>query len=279
MGDGDLRARLKACPSPGGGYDLSGVDPASTPMVSSRRVAERQLDGRLGRRLAAHHDVVYANQDASVLVVLQGLDASGKNGTIKHVISRMNPAAVRVASFKAPTPVEERHHFLWRIRQQLPDPGELVVFDRSHYEDLVVPLATGELDDVALKKRVRDVNRFEQELVANSTVVIKCLLHISYDEQRERFLRRLRRDDKRWKFNEGDLDTRDRWTAFQAAYGSVVASTATADAPWYVVPSDHKWYRNWAVARIIADSLADLGLRYPQPDIDVDAMRERLNAA
>lgn len=279
MGDGDLRTRLKLCPSPGGVFDLAGVDPASTPMVASRRVAERELGGHLGKRLADYQDVLSANQSTSVLVVLQGLDASGKSGTIKHVFSGMNPAAVRVASFKPPSREEERHHFLWRIRKQLPDPGELVVFDRSHYEDLVVPLASGEIDPVALNKRVREVNRFEQESVASSTVVIKCFLHISYDEQRERFLRRLKRDDKRWKFNEDDLDTRDRWSVFLASYGSVLATTSTADAPWFVIPADHKWFRNWAVARIIADSLADLGLNYPQRDIDVAAMMERLDSA
>jgi PPK2 family polyphosphate:nucleotide phosphotransferase len=272
----DLRARLLARPHSNGRLELAAVDPSATPMAGSRERADRQLAEKLGDRLSDLHDLMYANKETKVLVVLQGLDGSGKNGTIRHVVSKMNPAAVRVASFKEPTPNEEEHHFLWRIRQQLPEPGELVVFDRSHYEDLIVPLVTGEFERDQIEQRIHEVNEFENELVDDSTVVIKCLLHLSFDEQRERFLRRLRRNDKRWKFSEGDLDTRDRWSDFLAAYGEVTGATTTSVAPWYVIPSDHKWYRNWAVARIIAETLDDLSLTYPQPDIDVAAMRHRL---
>ncbi len=277
MDERDLRPCLLARPNPHNRLELASIDPAGTPMAGSRDTAERQLARTLGDRLSKLHDLVYANKDTRVLLVLQGLDGSGKNGTIRHVVSKMNPAGVRVASFKAPTPDEEEHHFLWRIRQQLPEPGELVVFDRSHYEDLIVPLVAGEVDQEEVEKRIDEVNQFENDLVDDSVVVIKCLLHLSYDEQRKRFLRRLRRDDKRWKFSEGDLDTRDRWADFQAAYGDVAGSTSTAVAPWYVIPADHKWYRNWAVARIIVGTLRDLHLTYPQPDLDVAAMRRRLS--
>ena len=278
----DLRPHLLAQPNPNDRVELAAIDTSGTPCMKSRKMAERQLAGALGDELSAMMDMVNANRDVAghgskVLLVLQGLDGSGKNGTIRHVASKIDPATVRVASFKEPTENEEEHHFLWRIRQELPEPGQMVIFDRSHYEDLIVPLVSCDLDRAEIDQRIDEVNQFEEELVDDSTVVVKCLLHLSYAEQRSRFLRRLRRDDKRWKFAVSDLDTRDQWAQFQAAYGEIAGATSTSVAPWYVIPSDHKWYRNWAVASIIVETLRDLDLSYPQPDLDIEALRQRLS--
>lgn len=279
MGDVRRDLRLAVGEQP---FDLASVDPAATPHAPSvagsrdKHAALDELHGELGTRLGELHDLLIANDSNSVLLVLQGLDASGKSGTVRHVMSKLNPAGVRVTSFKAPTEEEAAHHFLWRIRKELPDAGEVVVFDRSHYEDLIVPLATGELDAGDVADRAREVNDFEHELVSSGTVVVKCLLHLSYDEQRDRLLRRLERPDKRWKFDEGDLDTRAAWDDFQAAYGRVASLTSTEHAPWHVIPADRKWYRNWAVANILADTLDDFGLTYPEPELDIAGLRRRL---
>ncbi len=256
---------------------LSGYDAASTELIGGKSEANAQL-AKMQQKLFDAHDVLFASKQQSVLLVLQGLDCSGKNGTIKHVVIALNPAGVRIASFKEPTDEEEEHHFLWRHRQELPEPGELSVFDRSHYEDLIVPLALNTSDESEVDKRIEEVNEFEKELVEGGTTIIKCLLHLSYDEQRERFLRRLRRDDKRWKFSLGDLETRRKWDEFQAAYGTVIAATSTELCPWYVIPSDHKWYRNWAIAQLLLGTLDSMGLAYPQPEFDLETIRAELAA-
>lgn len=256
-------------------FTLAGHNPAATPLMDDKSDAKAALKD-LRDELFDLHELMFANEDRSVLLVLQGTDGSGKNGTIKHVVSALNPAGVSVASFTEPTEEEQQHHFLWRVEQEMPLPGHLAVFDRSHYEDLLVPLATGELTPDDIEKRMEDVRAFEQGLIENGTTVIKCLLHLSYDEQRERFLRRLRRPDKRWKFNVDDLETRRLWDDYQRAYGWVVAQTATDAASWYVVPADHKWYRNWAVASLLAETWRDWNLEYPQPDLDLAALQASL---
>jgi PPK2 family polyphosphate:nucleotide phosphotransferase len=259
-----------------GSFTLAGWLPDATPLIDSKGSAKEELV-ELGERLFDLHEMMFAGKDRSVLLVLQGSDASGKNGTIKHVLRHVNPAGLRVASFEEPTEEERRHHFLWRIREEVPGPGMIGVFNRSHYEDVLVPLAEGSDDD--LDSRFDDIRAFEEELHESGIIVVKCLLHISYDEQRQRFLRRLRREDKRWKFAESDLETRRLWDEYQLAYGEVVARSNWEHAPWYVVPADHKWYRNWAVARLLVDTLEGLNLAYPQPDLDLETLRERLEAA
>ncbi len=257
---------------------LDGYSTTDTPFVDDKSEAEDDLEDNLPDLLFDAHELLFAEAERSVLLVLQGTDCSGKNGTIKHVVIHMNPAGVRTASFTEPTDEEEEEHFLWRHRQQLPNPGQLGVFDRSHYEDVLVPVVEGELIGDDLQERYDEINAFEQELTDEGTTVVKCLLHISYDEQRERFLRRLRRDDKRWKFSESDLDDRQKWSDYQAAYGAAVAATTTDSAPWYIIPSDHKWYRNWAIAHLLLAVLGDMGASYPQPDFDLDDLRRRLEA-
>lgn len=248
----------------------------ATPGVRNRAEAEKSLRKQLQPKLADLHDRLMAAGQHGVLVVLQGLDGSGKSGTVKHVGASLNPTGLSVASFKEPDPAEEAEHFLERIRRQLPEPGTITFFDRSHYEDAIVPRSIGELDDDEFQQRLEEIRSFEVELAHAGIVVVKCLLHISYDEQRERFLRRLRRPDKQWKFSESDLDTRDNWSPLQAAYAGVIGPTSIDVAPWFVVPADHKWYRNWAVASILAEHLEALGSDYPPLDGDIEAFRARL---
>lgn len=270
-----IRKLLQARPIDGS-FTLDSEDPAATPLVDSKSQAKNELD-EIGEALFDLHEMMFANEDRAVLLVLQGTDASGKNGTIKHVINRVNPAGVVITEFGPPTEEEAEHHFLWRIRPAVPPAGKLGVFARSHYEDVIVPLAEGAEDAAEIESRFEDIAQFESELTASGIQVVKCLLNMSYDEQRERFLRRLRRHDKRWKFGEGDIATRRNWDAYQMARGETVARTSTDDEPWYIIPADHKWYRNWAIAKILVETFEDMDLSYPKPDLDLEALREALD--
>ncbi len=269
-----LNVELQATPIEGS-FTLAGYDAGATPGVSSKSDAQRALT-ELREELFDLHELMMAGQERSVLLVLQGTDASGKNGTIKHVVSAVNPAGLSVSSFTEPTEEEQEHDFLWRIRKAAPAPGSLAVFDRSHYEDLLIPLAHHSADAGEIDRMAKEIMAFEEGLVESGTVIVKCLLNISYDEQRRRFLRRLRRPDKRWKFAESDIETRRMWDEFQNAYGEMVTRTNWDIAPWYVVPADNKWYRNWAIATLLVEQLRSLNLAYPQPDLDLDALREML---
>ena len=273
----NLREELRARPIDGV-LNLAGYSTDATTGAPSKSKAKKLLEGDMADDLFDAHELVFAEEERSVLLVLQGLDCSGKNGTIKHVVISMNPAGVRVASFQAPTKEEQEQHFLQRCKDELPKPGQLGVFDRSYYEDAIVPMALSTLDEKTIAKRIKEINEFEKKLVDDGTVVVKCLLNISFDEQRERFLRRLRRDDKRWKFSAADVETRTKWNDFLSAYGNVVAQTCPDHAPWYVIPADRKWYRNWAIGTILLDTFADMGASYPQPDFDIAALQERLEA-
>lgn len=270
-----LRKLLAADPVDGA-FTLASRDSSVTPLTDSKKQAKNELD-EMGERLFDLHEMMFAGEQRSILLVLQGTDASGKNGTIKHVINRVNPAGVSSAEFAVPTDEEAEHHFLWRIRPEVPTPGKLAVFSRSHYEDVIIPLAEQSEDDAEIDSRFDDIADFEAELTKSGVAVVKCLLNISYDEQRERFLRRLRRPDKRWKFAEADLETRRNWDSYQMAAGETVARSSTDDEPWFVIPADHKWYRNWAIAKILLEVLDDMDLSYPEPDLDLDSLREALD--
>lgn len=271
----ELHAELRARPVDGV-VNLAGYEPSSTPLFSgSKGDAKDELE-KMQEKLFDAHELLFAEEERSVLLVLQGLDASGKNGTIKHVVIAMNPAGVRTSSYKKPTKEEQEQHFLDRFRLHLPAPGQLGVFDRSYYEDAIVPSVLETCSQDEVDQRIGEIKTFEEELADNGTTIVKCLLHISFDEQRERFLRRLRRDDKRWKFSEGDIDTRRLWNDFQAAYGTVIGETTTDEAPWFVIPADHKWYRNWIIAKLLLATFDSLGAAYPQPDLDLDALHRRL---
>jgi PPK2 family polyphosphate:nucleotide phosphotransferase len=211
-----------------------------------------------------------------VLLVLQGMDTSGKGGVIRHVAGMINPLGLWVASFKKPTPQERRHHFLWRIERQVPEPGRIGVFDRSHYEDVLVPRIERLVPAAEWRKRFGEINVFENGLAGSGVTIVKCFLHISADEQRQRLLARLDNPAKRWKYDPADLDVRAKWGEYQHAYAEVLEQCGTEAAPWHIIPSDRKWYRNWAVARLLLETLRDLAPRFPEPTYDVEAERARL---
>jgi PPK2 family polyphosphate:nucleotide phosphotransferase len=229
-----------------------------------------------GEQLASLQERLFAESNRMLLLVLQGIDTSGKDGTIKHVIGEINPLGCKIKSFKKPTPEEAKHHFLWRIRRVLPEPGQIGVFGRSHYEDVIVPRVHGGLTDRDIDRRYADIARFEAGLIEGSTTIVKCFLHISFEEQRRRLLDRLEDPDKRWKFNAADLDERELWPHYQDTFREVVRRSSYEAAPWYVIPSDRKWYRNWAVGRILLETLTEMAPEYPRPALDIPALKARL---
>jgi PPK2 family polyphosphate:nucleotide phosphotransferase len=222
-------------------------------------------------RIADLQARLYAEESRGVLVVLQGIDAAGKDSTVKHVFSGTNPQGVRVYTFKEPTPEEAAHDFLWRYHQDAPSRGMIHVFNRSHYEDVLVVRVKGLIEEERWRSRYDSINDFERMLARERTVIVKFFLHISKDAQLERFRERLEREDKHYKFSANDVRERRNWDAYQAAYEDAVGFTSTPWAPWYVIPSDHKWYRNLVVARIVCGTLESMNPRWPSPDADLEA--------
>ncbi len=212
----------------------------------------------------------------SVLLVLQGMDTSGKGGTIGTVAGAVDPLGLHIAAFKRPTPQELEHDFLWRIEKQLPGPGQLGVFDRSHYEDVLIGRVRELADAAEIERRYDAINAFERAYVEGGGTIVKCLLHIDRDVQQERLQARLDDPTKHWKFNLGDLDEREVWDEYQRAYDIVLQRCSTDVAPWFVVPSGRKWYRNWAVATLLLEHLRSLDLTWPEADFDVAAAKRRL---
>jgi PPK2 family polyphosphate:nucleotide phosphotransferase len=245
------------------------------PGVKDRDEADA-LEAEDQEALESLQDRLFAEGRRAVLLVLQGMDTSGKSGVIKHVGRALNPHGVNVKGFKAPSEEEKAHDFLWRIRRALPAFGQVGIFDRSHYEDVLVVRVHGWVPEDVWERRYDAINRFESELTEFGTTVIKCMLHISYDYQRERLLARLEDPEKRWKFREGDIEERRLWPAYQEAYADAVRRCRTDAAPWYVVPADRRWYRKWAVGRILVETLKEMKLEYPQPDYDIEALKARL---
>jgi PPK2 family polyphosphate:nucleotide phosphotransferase len=268
---------------PAGPVELDGFDPRATPGFDGGKAEAEAERAALADQLGELQEQLYADGrtggSRSVLLVLQGMDTSGKGGTIKHVVGQVDPAGVRVAQFGKPTDEEREHDFLWRIRRQLPAAGRLGAFDRSHYEDVVTVAVQGLIDDETRERRIDDINRFEAELVDAGTLLVKCFLLISRDEQRERLLARLDDPTKHWKYDPGDLDSRARWDGYVGAYAHALERTNTEVAPWHVVPADRKWFRNWAVTHILIEQLETLGLRWPAATFDVEAERARLLAS
>jgi PPK2 family polyphosphate:nucleotide phosphotransferase len=269
-----VRELLRVDPG-AGSTALAGIDPSSTPGVKGKSKAKAAF-ARDAEALADWQERLYAEERRSVLLVLQGMDASGKDGTVKHVIGAMNPQGCRITTFKAPTAEELRHHFLWRVRRALPPPRHVGIFNRSHYEDVLIVRVHGLVAKGVWGKRYDEINRFEEKVAESGTVIVKVMLHISFDEQRERLLARLDDPTKRWKFNPDDLAERARWTEYQQAYEDVLERCSTEVAPWYVVPADRKWYRNWAVTRLLIETLEHMAPQYPEPTLDVDPLKARL---
>jgi PPK2 family polyphosphate:nucleotide phosphotransferase len=269
-----VRAQLALEPGP---VVLAGYDTAARPTGSGKKRTEL---ARLARDLPGLQERLWAESTAGgarrVLLVLQGIDTAGKGGVTEHGVGMCGPIGVQYTAFKKPTPEELEHDFLWRIRPKLPGPGVIGVFDRSHYEDVLVPRVHRLIPDSELATRYDQINEFEAELAAAGTTVIKCYLHISYDTQRERLLARLDKPDKQWKFNEDDITERGRWSDYIAAFEAMLHNCNSPAAPWYVVPSDSKKYRNWAVGELLRETLEELDPQYPRPDLDVEELRRRL---
>ena len=237
-------------------------------------------ESELERETARHSDrisdlqrILYADARYAVLIILQGRDASGKDGTIRKVFSSVNPQGCTVASFKLPSDLERQHDFLWRVHHEVPARGMIGIFNRSHYEDILVPRVQRTVPRKVWSARYGQINDFEAMLSANSVVILKFLLHISRDEQKTRLVERLTNTTKNWKFRAGDLDDRKRWDAFTKAYHGILANTSTKAAPWYIVPADDKAVRNLLIARTIADRLDRLRLRFPPADPSIVGMK------
>jgi PPK2 family polyphosphate:nucleotide phosphotransferase len=263
--------------------DLAAIDPRGRPAGPADKDAAAEAMVELGARLDQLQEALYAEATGggrrSLLLVLQGMDTSGKGGVIRHVAGLVNPQGLQIAAFKRPTQEELRHDFLWRIRKQVPVPGRIGVFDRSHYEDVLVVRVNGLVREAVWRDRYRLINEFEAELAARGTTVVKCMLHISPQEQAERLLARLDDPNKHWKYNPGDLDARAKWSEYQQAYADALRECDTDTAPWYVIPADRKWYRNWAVTSVLAETLTEMAPAYPPSHLDVDAERARIAAS
>ncbi|GAA1808831.1 polyphosphate kinase 2 family protein [Nocardioides hankookensis] len=268
---------------PSGTVDLDAIPTDATPGFSGKKSDGKAQLFALGPELADLQERLFAEGRATgshrrVLLVLQGMDTSGKGGTLKHTVGLVDPQGVRISSFKAPTKEELAHDFLWRIRKALPQAGYVGVFDRSHYEDVLIARVNELAAPEEIERRYDAINEFERELVEDGTVVLKCMLHISKDTQRERLLARLDNPEKYWKYEPGDLDSRARWDDYRAAYAVALERTHTEHAPWHVVPSDRKWFRNLAVGQLLLAALRGMDLGWPPADFDVDAERARLLA-
>lgn len=273
MGTGRVREALRARRD-----KEFGVKPGDYPIgPTSKSNAAKQLS-TTAERLDRQQEALYASASQSVLLVLQGMDTSGKGGTVRHACGLVNPQGLHIRSFKKPTKAELRHDFLWRIRKALPTPGMIGVFDRSHYEDVLVARVDSLVKPDVWEARYDQINSFEQELADSGVTIIKCFLHISPDEQRKRLIARLERPQKHWKYNPADLDARSKWDDYQAAYAEALARCDSDAAPWYVVPSDHKWYRNWAVSQLLLETLEEMDPQFPEPDFDVKEELKRVKA-
>ena len=247
-------------------FDLAAIDPHAKPFSSGDKAADQAAVDALASDIDRLQDMLFADRRFKVLVVLQGTDTSGKDGTIRGVFAKTSALGVRTAAWKAPSEEERAHDFLWRIHQKAPAAGEIVIFNRSHYEDVLVPVVKGWIKPEETAQRFAQINDFERLLVESGTVVLKFLLHISKEEQRERLQDRLDDPAKHWKFAVGDLEERTRWDAYQQAYGEAVGATGTPWAPWTIVPADSKTHRNLMIATVVKQSLEALNLRYPPGD-------------
>jgi PPK2 family polyphosphate:nucleotide phosphotransferase len=254
---------------PGTPFKMADRDPADTGGAPGDKKATREATAELLEHLMDLQERLYAEARQTLLVVLQAMDAGGKDGTVKHVFAGTNPQGVRVTSFKAPTPDELARDFLWRVHAAVPPHGYIGIFNRSHYEDVLVVRVHELVEESVWRRRYRHINHFEALLHDANVRVVKLFLHISPEEQAERLQKRLDDPTKRWKFNPGDLAERKRWDDYTAAYEEAIARTSTENAPWHVVPANRKWYRDWAVARIVIEALEDMDPQFPEAAEDL----------
>jgi PPK2 family polyphosphate:nucleotide phosphotransferase len=256
---------------PGTRFKLDAIDADDSHGVS-KAAAAGQLQKNL-ERLSVLQYLLYAEAHRSLLVILQGIDAAGKDGTIRHVMSGLNPQGVTVTSFKVPEGEEKRHDYLWRVHRAVPEWGMMGIFNRSHYEDVLVVRVHDLVPKPVWSKRYDQINDFERMLADNRVHIVKFLLYISKDEQAKRFRERLDDESKNWKFSPGDIKERELWDDYIAAYEDMLEKCSTKDAPWYVIPSNRKWFRNLAVSEIVRDALEDMKLRWPKPAADLSQIK------
>ena len=271
---------------PRGPVSMADQDARATPGYPGVGKADApEYTAALGEEMSDLQERLYANGRNNpetaqrLLVVLQGMDTSGKGGVIRHAIGMVDPQGVDLTSFKAPSAEERKHHYLWRIRKALPRAGQIGIFDRSHYEDVLVVRVDSLVPEDVWAKRYDEINKFEAELVAEGYTLIKCMLNVSFDEQKARLAERLDDPTKHWKYNPGDVDARAKWPAYMEAYAAALEKCNTEAAPWHVIPADRKWYRNWAVAELVREALAGMALEWPKADFDVAAEKRRVAAS
>jgi PPK2 family polyphosphate:nucleotide phosphotransferase len=252
--------------------DLADIEADSTDGAPGGKDETRGATAVLLERLAGLQARLWAEHERSVLVVLQAMDAGGKDGTVRKVFSGVNPMGVHAVAFKAPTEVDLDHDFLWRIHRELPERGDIGIFNRSHYEDVLIVRVDELVQESVWRPRFAAIRAFEEHLAHEGTTIVKLFLHISKEEQAERFRARLTDPTKNWKFNVADVDVRKRWDDYQDAYAETIGKTSTDAAPWYVVPADRKWYRDWAVATILVDVLEHMDPKFPEPAPGLDRL-------
>ena len=266
----------------GPGFSLADVDANATPGFIGGKADGKAELARAATELDANQERLYAASRGgakdAVLLILQAMDTAGKGGVIRHVVGAVDPQGISLAAFKAPTRAELRHDFLWRVERRLPEPGMIGVFDRSHYEDVLIARVRGLASPVEIERRYGAIVEFEKEAAGRGIRIVKVMLQISPDEQRARLLDRLKRPDKHWKFNPGDIDERQHWPDYQAAYHVALERTSTATAPWFVVPANKKWYARVAVQRLVLDALGAIDPQWPPADFDVKEQKARLAA-
>ena len=264
-------------------FDLSAIDPDSTPdFAGGKKAGQAALDDAVPEFAELQEKLFAASRfgdERRVLLVLQAMDTAGKGGIVDHVLGQANPQGIQAYSFKAPTDEEKKYDFLWRIRKQLPDAGHIGVFDRSHYEDVLIHRVRGLSTPEVIEQRYDRIRAFEHDLVESGVTLIKVMLHISPDEQKARLTDRLEDPDKNWKYNPGDVDERALWKDYMQAYEIAIDRTSTDAAPWHVIPANHKWYARLAVQRLVLDALRGLNLEWPKADYDVEAEKKRLAAS
>lgn len=266
----------------GEGFNLFDTDPRSTPAWDGDKATAKEAMPALADEMSELQERLYAESrmggKRSLLLVVQGMDTSGKGGIMRHVVGEMDPQGVSYTAFKAPTAEERKHPFLWRIRNALPQPGQIGVFDRSHYEDVLIVRVHELVPRNTWSRRYAQINAFEKGVVESGTTVVKVMLHISPDEQKARLMERLERPDKHWKFNPGDVDERTLWPTYQEAYQAVLEKCSAPEAPWFVVPADRKWYARLAVQNLVLEHLRAMDPQWPAADYDVETEKARLAA-
>ncbi|MGN6403179.1 polyphosphate kinase 2 family protein [Sinomonas sp.] len=261
-------------------FQLADIDPGSTPGFKGSKSDGQAILAKRDSQLADLQERLFAEGKGggkrSLLLVLQGMDTSGKGGIVSHVVGAVDVQGVRHAAFGVPTEEEQRHDFLWRVEKQLPGPGMLGCFDRSHYEDVLVPRVHGLINDAELERRFSSIQDFESRLFENETRIIKIMLHLSKEEQKKRLAARLDNPAKLWKYDPGDISARHQWDAYMEAYEATILRTSTAYAPWYVVPADNKWYSRMVVQELLVAALEGMDPQWPSASFDVDEEKARL---